>query len=148
MPSEYREKHAEGAINFPLDTLDPAQVVSTLRVDPDKPVYVICQGGNRSSKATQQFLDAGIDTVVNVEGGTTAWIDAGLPIQRGKKSVSLERQVRIVAGGLTLLGAILGFAVHPWFIGISAFIGGGLMFAGITDTCAMGMMLSKMPWNR
>ena len=60
----------------------------------------------------------------------------------------LERQVRIVAGFLTLVGAVLGFFVNPYFIGLSAFIGAGLMFAGITDTCGMGMMLAKMPWNR
>jgi rhodanese-related sulfurtransferase len=83
-----------------------------------------------------------------VTGGTVAWEQAGLPVKRGKKAISLERQVRIAAGFLTLLGAVLGFFVHPYFIGLSAFIGAGLMFAGITDTCGMGMMLAKMPWNQ
>lgn len=77
-----------------------------------------------------------------------AWEAAGLPVVRGKKAISLERQVRIAAGLLVLLGAILGFFVNPSFIGISAFVGAGLVFAGITDTCGMAMMLAKMPWNQ
>ncbi|TWU64584.1 rhodanese-like domain-containing protein [Crateriforma conspicua] len=148
MPTEYREVHAEGAVNVPLDSLDPNAVADSVGAGADKSVYVICKSGNRSSKAAQKFVDAGIENVINVDGGTTAWVDAGLPVVRGKKSVSLERQVRILAGFLALLGAVLGFFVHPYFVGLSAFIGAGLMFAGITDTCGMGMMLSKMPWNQ
>ncbi|WDQ17148.1 rhodanese-like domain-containing protein [Rhodopirellula sp. P2] len=148
MPTEYREVHVEGAVNVPLDSLDPKAVAESLRSDSEKAIYVICRSGNRSSKAVQKFLDAGIENIVNVEGGTTAWTQAGLPVVRGKKAVSLERQVRILAGFLALLGAVLGYFVHPYFMGLSAFIGAGLMFAGITDTCGMGMMLSKMPWNR
>lgn len=148
MPTEYREVHAEGAKNYPLDSLDPKAVDDSRGEQSDQPIYVICRSGNRSSQAVQKFLDAGISNVVNVDGGTTAWVEAGLPVVRGQKAISLERQVRIAAGFLTLLGAILGYFVHPYFIGLSAFIGAGLMFAGITDTCGMGMMLSKMPWNR
>jgi len=148
MPTEYREVHAEGAVNFPLDSLNPKSVAGSLVNGSGKPIYVICKSGNRSTKAAQKFLDAGIENVVNVEGGTTAWVDAGLPVKRGKKAISLERQVRIAAGFLVLLGAVLGFFVNPYFIALSAFVGAGLMFAGITDTCGMGMMLSKMPWNR
>ena len=85
--------------------------------------------------------------MVNVEGGTLACVDAGLPVVRGKKAVSLERQVRIAAGSLVLLGAALSF-VHPAFVGLSAFVGAGLVFSGITDTCGMGMILARMPWNQ
>ena len=148
MPTEFREVHAAGAKNYPLDRLDPPSIVRSLNGRSDAPIYLICKSGNRSGKAMQKFLSAGIDNVVDVEGGTTAWVEAGLPVVRGKKAISLERQVRILAGFLALLGAVLGFFVHPNFIGLSAFIGAGLMFAGITDTCGMGMMLSKMPWNR
>jgi hypothetical protein len=84
---------------------------------------------------------------VNVEGGTRAWVACGLPVTRGKKAVSLERQVRITAGALVLLGVGLGF-VHPAFFGIAAFVGGGLLFSGLTDTCGMGLLLAQMPWNR
>ncbi len=145
-PVEYREVHASIARNVPLDTLD-AQSALNSRND-SEPLYVICQSGNRSSKACQKLMDAGLKNIVNVEGGTRAWSEAGLPVVRGKKSISLERQVRIVAGFLALLGAVLGYFVHPVFMGLSGFIGAGLLFAGITDTCGMGMMLARMPWNQ
>lgn len=147
-PVEYREVHAQGAQNYPLDALDPQGIAGGRNGRSGEPLYVICRSGSRSSKAVQKFLDSGIENVVNVEGGTNAWDQAGLPVVRGKKAISLERQVRIAAGFLVLLGAVLGFFVHPYFIGISAFVGAGLMFAGITDTCGMGMMLAKMPWNK
>ncbi len=147
-PVEYRQVHAAYARNLPLDSLDPQAVATSRQRNSDEPLYVICQAGNRSSKAVQKLIEAGVEHVVNVDGGTSAWVDAGLPVVRGKQAISLERQVRIAAGSLVLLGAILGFFVHPYFLGLSAFVGAGLMFAGITDTCGMGMMLAKMPWNR
>jgi hypothetical protein len=85
---------------------------------------------------------------VSVEGGTKACEHTDLPLVRGKKAISLERQVRIVAGSLVLIGVILGTWVHPYFYGLSGFVGAGLLFAGISDTCGMGMLLSKMPWNQ
>jgi hypothetical protein len=85
---------------------------------------------------------------VNVEGGTLACVEAGLPVKTGKKAISLERQVRIAAGSLVLVGAALGFFVHPYWIGLSAFVGAGLVFAGVTDTCGMAIMLGRMPWNQ
>ncbi|MBO0696981.1 MAG: DUF2892 domain-containing protein, partial [Zavarzinella sp.] len=94
------------------------------------------------------LLAAGCPDVMNVEGGTAAWAAAGLPVVRGRKAVSLERQVRIAAGLLVVLGAVLGWLVHPAFVGLSAFVGAGLVFAGVTDTCGMGMLLARMPWNR
>ena len=83
-----------------------------------------------------------------MEGGTLACVEAGLPVVRGRKAISLERQVRIAAGLLVLLGALLGWLVHPAFVGLSAFVGAGLVFAGVTDTCGMGLLLARMPWNR
>jgi len=147
-PVEYRAAHAVGARNIPLDTLDPQAVASGRNGQSGQPMYFICQGGNRSRKAVQKCLDSGVENVVNVEGGTNAWQQAGLPVKHGKKAISLERQVRIAAGSLVLLGAVLGYFVAPAFIALSAFVGAGLIFAGITDTCGMGMMLAKMPWNR
>ena len=147
-PVEFREVRAVIARNVPLDSLDPHAVMKERNGTAINPLYVICHTGNRAGKACQQFIDAGYTNVVTVEGGTQAWDEAGLPVVRGKKAVSLERQVRIAAGLLVLLGAVLGFFVHPYFIGLSAFMGAGLMFAGITDTCGMGMMLAKMPWNQ
>lgn len=147
-PVEFRELHAVGARNVPLSSLDPHAVMRSRNGTASDPLYVICGSGNRSSKACQQFLAAGYSNVVNVDGGTKAWDAAGLPVVRGKKAMSLERQVRIAAGFLVLLGCVAGWLVHPYFIGLSAFVGAGLMFAGITDTCAMGMLIAKMPWNQ
>lgn len=147
-PMEFQTVHASCAVSVPLDTISPEKVMAARTTASDQPVYFICKMGGRSAKAIQQIVDAGHTNVVNVEGGTDAWVAAGLPTVRGKKSVSLERQVRIAAGFLVFVGAALGFAVNKNFIGISAFVGAGLMFAGITDTCAMGMMIAKMPWNK
>lgn len=147
-PVEFRAVHATPARNVPLDTLDPATACLNGSANSDAPVYLICRSGGRASKACEKLIKHGYANVVSVEGGTDAWDRLGLPVTRGKAAMSLERQVRIVAGLLVLTGAILGYFVHPYFIGLSAFVGAGLTFAGITDTCGMAMMLSKMPWNQ
>ena len=145
-PAEFQEVHATSAKNVPLESLDVQKVIAER--DSDKPLYVICLSGARSDNACRKFCDAGYSNVISVEGGTRAWAGAGHPVVRGKKTISLERQVRILAGFIVLTGAILALTVNPYFAGIPAFIGAGLMFAGITDTCGMGMMLAKMPWNQ
>jgi rhodanese-related sulfurtransferase len=145
-PVEFREVHADLARNVPLDRLDVSAIIRE-RASASEPLYLICRSGSRGAQAQAQFVTAGHTNVVNVEGGTLAWAEAGLPVVRGKKAISLERQVRIAAGSLVLLGVILSW-VHPAFIGLSAFVGAGLVFAGITDTCGMGMLLARMPWNQ
>jgi rhodanese-related sulfurtransferase len=147
-PVEFREVHVEFARNVPLDRLDPAALLASRNGSKDEPLYLICRSGSRGRQACEKFLAAGFTNVVNVEGGTLACVESGLPVVRGKKAMSLERQVRIAAGLLVLLGALLGWLVHPAFIGLSAFIGGGLVFAGVTDTCGMGLFLARMPWNQ
>ena len=147
-PIEFREVHVEFARNIPLDQLDPAGVMQARGGSADDPLYVVCRSGSRGEQAAEQFRRAGFTNVVNVEGGTLACVEAGLPIIRGKKAISLERQVRIAAGSFVLLGVLLGWLVHPAFFGLSAFVGAGLVFAGITDTCGMGLLLARMPWNR
>jgi rhodanese-related sulfurtransferase len=146
-PVEFRAMHMVGARNVPLDSLDP-HVVMEQRNGANDPLYLICQSGGRGAAACRKFCDAGYANVVNVEGGTQAWVEAGLPVERGNKSISLERQVRIAAGSLVLIGTVLGFFVHPYFLALTAFIGAGLLFAGLTDTCGMAMLLAKMPWNQ
>jgi len=146
-PVEFREVHLKIARNVPLDQLDGAALMHARNGSANEPLYVICRSGGRGQQAWEKFLKAGFTNVVNIEGGTMACVEAGLPVVRGKKAISLERQVRIAAGSLVLLGAGLSF-VHPAFIGLSAFVGAGLVFAGITDTCGMGMMLARMPWNQ
>lgn len=145
-PIEFREIHASSAKNIPLHDLN-VQVIKEHISSGCEQLYLICQKGSRSQSACKLLRDAGITNVVSVEGGTEAWEQAGLEVVRGKKAVSIERQVRIAAGFLVLLGAGLGFFIHPYFIGISAFVGAGLIFAGITDTCGMAMLLARMPWN-
>jgi rhodanese-related sulfurtransferase len=147
-PLEFRDAHVEFARNVPLDRLDPESIMKARNGNAGEPLYVVCQLGGRSQMACEEFHKKGYTNVVNVEGGTQACVAAGLPLVRGKKAISLERQVRIVAGALTLTGVLLGFFVHPAFFGLSGFIGAGLLFAGISNTCGMGMLLSKMPWNQ
>ena len=146
-PVEYREVHVGFARNVPLDRLDAAQIAAD-RGGSQLPLYVICRSGGRGKQACEKLLALGCPQVVNVAGGTQAWEQAGLPVVRGKKCMSLERQVRIAAGALVLTGAVLGALVHPYCNALSALVGAGLVFAGITDTCGMGMLLARMPWNR
>jgi rhodanese-related sulfurtransferase len=147
-PVEFQEVHLQIARNEPLDRLDPKAIQSARKGSTSEPLYVICRSGTRGKQACEKLLAAGLTNVVNIEGGTTACIEAGVSVVRGKKAMSLERQVRIAAGTMVFAGAILGYFVHPYWIGLSAFVGAGLVFAGITDTCAMGMMIARMPWNQ
>jgi len=147
-PAEFRALHAEPARNLPLDQLHGDALRELAQRSQRHGVYVICQKGGRGRTACEQLRACGAENVVNVEGGTLAWEAAGLPVVRGKQTISLERQVRIAAGSLVLVGAALAWLVHPGFVGLSAFIGAGLVFAGVTDTCGMGLVLAKMPWNR
>ena len=141
-PLEFSEVHATPAKNIPLDTLEPASFPA------DKPVYILCQSGQRAGKAAGQLAQAGHPDPIVVEGGTLGWIRAGLPVVRGEKVISLERQVRIAAGSLVLTGFLLGWFLHPYFFFLSGFVGAGLIFAGISGWCGMGLLIAKAPWNR
>ena len=143
-PAEFGGVHAETAVNYPMESLD----VKEISFSKEEEIHVICQSGGRSMKVCQKLEAVGFTKIVNVEGGTSAWHSAGLPVVEGKKVMSLERQVRIAAGSLVVIGAAVGQFVHPAGFGLSAFIGVGLVFAGVTDTCGMGMVIAKMPWNR
>jgi len=147
-PVEFREVHAVMARNVPLDRCDPHEIMRGRNGSADEPLYVICKSGARGAKALQNFVEAGFTNVVNVDGGTDAWVAAGLPAVRGQKAVSLERQGRIVAGGLAAAGAFAALLTGNvlWAI-VPALMGSGLFFAGITDCCMLGMLLAKMPWN-
>jgi rhodanese-related sulfurtransferase len=131
-----------------LDRLQPEKFIAAGAVPGGRPAYLLCRTGVRAAKAAEKFAAAGQNRGVVVEGGTQAWIEAGLPVHRGTaKVISLERQVRIAAGALVLLGVLLGWLVNPVFFGLSGFVGAGLIFAGITDFCGMGLLLARMPWN-
>lgn len=145
-PAEFREIHADLARNVPLETLDPQELLRS-RPDAARPLYVICRSGSRGRQACEKILAAGTVPVVNVEGGTLAWEAAGLPVVRGRRTISLERQVRIVAGALVVAGTVAGW-FFPLALAIPAFVGAGLVFAGVTDTCGMALILARMPWNQ
>jgi rhodanese-related sulfurtransferase len=147
-PAEFREVHVAAARNIPLDRLDPAVVLASRNGSKDAPIYLICHAGSRGRQACEKFLAAGFASVANVEGGTSACVAAGLPVVRGKKTISLERQVRIIAGSLTVLGSLLAWLVHPWFLVVPTVMGAGLAHAGLTDSCLMGQFLARMPWNQ
>ncbi len=148
-PVEFAEVHVDSAKNVPLDSLKPDELHDTYRLSIEKPIYILCRSGQRATKAADQLAKAGYPNSIVVEGGTLAWIAAGLPVTRGQtKVIGLERQVRIAAGTLVLSGVLLSYFVNPAFIWLSAFVGAGLIFAGITDWCGMGLLLAKAPWNQ
>ena len=146
-PVEYREVHIGAARNLPLDRID-SLAAELSQSSATEPTYIVCKSGTRAQQACSRLAAAGCQNLVLVEGGTDAWVQAGLPVVRGKKAISLERQVRIAAGALVLTGVALGLAWHPGGFGLAAFVGAGLVFAGVTDTCGMGLLLAKMPWNQ
>ena len=100
-------------------------------------------------KVCQKLEGAGFTKIANVEGRNFRLAVCWTPSQsRERKSMSLERQVRIAAGALVVIGSVVGHFYNPAGYGLSAFVGAGLVFAGVTDTCGMGMIIAKMPWNR
>jgi rhodanese-related sulfurtransferase len=144
-PAEFAEVHVPQARNIPLDELRP----DALHFQKDQPIYLLCRTQQRATRAAEKFAREGFIQPVVVAGGTQAWVEANLPVERGTaKIISLERQVRIAAGSLVLIGLLLGWLVNRGFFGLSAFVGAGLVFAGITDFCGMGLLLAKLPWNK
>lgn len=146
-PLEYRQARVEFSRNVPLDALDAGRLTSG-RGGSDAPIYVICRSGSRGRQAADRLAAAGCAGVVNVDGGILRWAEAGFPlVSEKRKTVSLERQVRITCGGLIVVGSLLGWLVHPGFIALAGAVGGGLLFSGVTDTCAMASLIARMPWN-
>jgi rhodanese-related sulfurtransferase len=133
---------------MPLSTFAPAWIT----VEHGKKLVLHCVMGARSAQAGQKLLAAGFVEVYNLRQGIQAWKEAGYAIERSEQSqrtpLSLPRQVQIVAGSLVLIGAILGVVVSPWFLLLSGFVGAGLIYAGITNTCGMAMLLARLPYNR
>jgi len=147
-PAEFRSGHVEGAVNLPLDQVNGGAVKALMGDRPDATVLLLCAAGGRARTAAKRLQGAGLRTIV-VAGGTNACVAAGLPIRKAERGmISIERQVRIGAGLLVAAGVALGTWVHPGFHGLSGFVGCGLVFAGVTDFCGMGLLLARMPWNR
>jgi rhodanese-related sulfurtransferase len=148
-PREYAQAHVPGAILEPLENLDVAEVKRQISASGEAQLYILCQSGARAKQAIGQLQAGGVSHCVLVEGGTAGWIRAGLPVERQAVSgISLERQVRIAAGFLVFVGTVMGMLVHPVILALPAFVGAGLIFAGVSDKCGMALLLARMPWNR
>ena len=145
-PGEYESVHIRGAYNVPLDTL--GEHGEEIRVHVEEPIVLICQSGQRAMKAEAALKESGMPNLHVLDGGMSAWVQAGLPVERGAERLSLERQVRIAAGSMAAAGGLLALAVNPLFALLPAVIGSGLVFAGVTNTCGMAMALSRLPYNR
>jgi glyoxylase-like metal-dependent hydrolase (beta-lactamase superfamily II)/rhodanese-related sulfurtransferase len=141
MPAEYRAVHLQPSVSFPLDELARRRD----ELPREHELVLVCRTGARARLAAAQLAD--FRTRV-LEGGIVAWQEAGHPVVEGQPHVSLERQVRIVAGGLACAGGVLAVAVNHWFGLLPAFVGAGLVYAGITDRCGMAMLLAKLPYNQ
>jgi len=143
--AEFNETHINDSINLPIDML-MGRMDELIRSG--KSYIVLCRTGNRSPMAADMLIQAGIQSIRVLDGGITNWQKRKLPVIKGVGGISLERQVRIIAGSLVLTGIILANIINPWFLGISIFVCCGLIYAGLTDNCLMGILLMKLPYNK
>ncbi|MEU6821671.1 rhodanese-like domain-containing protein [Streptomyces atriruber] len=142
---EFRTSHIPGAHNVPLDTLREHRM--ELRQHLDEDVVLVCRSGARAAQAEAALAEAGLPGLRVLDGGMLAWEASGAPVDRGPARWELERQVRLVAGSIVLVTGVVGFFV-PGVHLIGTAIGAGLTFAALSNTCALGMMLAKLPYNR
>lgn len=146
-PAEFRSGRVRGAVNLPLENVTP-DAVRALAGGSSSPVLLLCASGGRATAAAGKLKGSGLRTLV-VAGGTNSCRQAGLPIDKDAGGViSVERQVRIAAGAMVFTGVMLGTFVNPWCYALSGFVGCGLIFAGVTDWCGMGLLLARAPWNK
>lgn len=144
-PAEFGSAHIPGAYNVPLDTL--AEHAAELERHVTEPIMLVCRSGTRASQACDKLATTGMANLHILDGGMQSWDDGRRPVRRGRQRWDLERQVRLVAGSLVLAG-IAGSLFVPSLKYLSGFVGAGLTVAALTNTCAMGMALSKLPYNR
>lgn len=147
-PGEFHTAHIPESINLPVDQLDPhlRRIVNAA----GGTLVLVCQSGGRAEQAATKLGAGGYSDMVVLAGGLGAWQSAGAPIvsaEPGQERWSLERQVRLVAGAIVLVSILLSIWL-PWAKWIGGFIGAGLTFAALTNTCMMGMLLAKLPYNR
>lgn len=150
-PAEISSEYITNTIALPLHKLSENSLEEVLTTPDhnDSGIYLLCQTGKRAELAAKKLKSYTRNTLVIVDGGLNAIKTAGGDILYSEnKTMSIERQVRIAAGLLVLIGVVLGYVVAPPLFLVSGFVGAGLMFAGITDTCTMGMLLMRMPWNQ
>lgn len=143
--AEFAAGHIEGSRLVPLGSLKDA----SRGWSREEALLLVCKSGVRSEKARQMLEAEGFTSLRVLEQGIDGWRAAGNPlVVAERRPWSLERQVRTAAGSLVLVTMLLGWAVSPWFLLGTAGVGAGLVFAGVSDTCMMGSVLSRMPWNR
>lgn len=144
-PGEYKTECIDEACLIPLGEFSADKLPST-----DKAIVIHCRSGRRSADACAKLLQEKPDLeVYNLEGGILAWMESGHKVKKqGSNVLPLDRQTQILAGSMSLLGVVLGFLVHPGFFGLSAFVGAGLITAGVTGWCGSTQLLAKMPWNK
>ena len=149
-PAEYASAHVPGARLHQLDGLDCGAVLASREAEAHSPIYLLCHGGTRAGKAAVKFAEAGFSGAVVVEGGTQAWVDAGLPVEREAKGavLPLDRQLQLVIGALVVTGVLLSHFVDVHWIWLSGFVGAGLIMAGTTGFCPMRSLIALMPWNQ
>ena len=141
MPAEYRSVHLDPSFSLPLDEIGRRRA----ELPRDRELVLVCRTGARARLAAEELAD--LRTRV-LEGGLAAWQEAGHAVIVGKAHMSLERQVRIMAGAMACAGGVLAVTLSPWFGLLPAFVGAGLVYAGVTDRCGMAMLLAKLPYNR
>lgn len=144
-PAEFESSHIEGSYNVPLDTLKEHRADIARHLDTD--VVLVCRSGARAEQADASLSAAGSENLHVLRGGMGAWETSGQRVVRGAQRWELERQVRLVAGGI-VLSSILASTVVPAAKWVAGGIGAGLTFAALSNTCAMGTMLSRLPYNR
>jgi rhodanese-related sulfurtransferase len=143
-PGEFESGHIPGAVNIPVDQLD-GHAVRIAAADPE--LVLVCQSGGRATAAHQRLSSHGARRSTVLTGGMASWAAAGGETQSGRARWTLERQVRLAAGSL-VLGGILGSFAWPAARVLSGVIGGGLVFSAVTNTCGMGAVLAKLPYNK
>jgi rhodanese-related sulfurtransferase len=148
-PGEYASVHVASAVLHPLDSFDCGKVLAARRGPAGSPLFILCHSGARAQKAAARLEQSGCADVVVVSGGTSAWEQAGYPVERGGRAVlPLDRQLQITMGCIVLTGVLLSRFVHPAWIWLSGFVGAGLIVAGSTGLCPMRSLIARMPWNR
>lgn len=131
----------------PLDKLNAAAFIAEHHLDGGQTLNIICRSGKRAGVAAEEFIKAGFKNVAVVKGGFERAEQQGVQMIKAEH-LSIERQIKIAAGGLVVLGVLLGFFINPWFYLLSLAIGVGLISAGVTGFCGLGEFLMRMPWNK
>lgn len=142
-PIEFETEHIANSVNVPLNELE----ARCEEVPRQGQLVVICRSGKRAERGAYTLLGKGFQPKV-LDGGLVAWRKAGLPVKEGKKMLPIERQIQLIVGTGVMTGVLLGVFISPWFLVIPGFFGAGLTFAGLSGTCALGLLLMKAPWNQ